>query len=585
MEKRKIRFQTIMNIILILLALYVLYTQFAQQTPKQYPVRLRFYGEYSQADGPWTPLENTDLSSMDGDLILRGDFGMQIPENSTISFYAFHLRVSFEINGKLLINTLPQECGYAQWLSVRTPRIAEGDEVRIRLSNPHGLGNAQAYKGFLESFYLGDRELVEDAVEESTLSRRIAGITVIAFSLALLAIALVFVVLRLSTGNKLWPIGIMALCYGGYLCLVSPSAGLDPAWATVNTCALYVCVITATFVLEIMLKDYLGGLRKSIASCIILMQSIGMLVLCISFVVGRFGLCTGLGLWLLLQISSTVVMLMISVWQWIVQEEKKIGTLGCCVVLLGIIVLETLNEYLMLWPERLLIDLAAALFFFSYAVHGAVSVPLNFRTAEQAEKLASDLNQSRIILAMSQIRAHFIFNVLNAISGMCKYDPQKADETVIRFARYLRGNIDVMQMDQNETFSATLRHLEDYIALEQIRFGDLLRFETDIEAENFKLPPLVLQPIVENAIKHGINPKPDGGTISLRTRQELHDVVITIEDDGVGFDVSDLEKKDSVGLSNVRFRLNQMVQGSSMQILSTKGHGTTVIITIPNQEV
>ena len=184
---------------------------------------------------------------------------------------------------------------------------------------------------------------------------------------------------------------------------------------------------------------------------------------------------------------------------------------------------------------------------------------------------------------MNQIRTHFIFNVLNAISGMCKYDPEKADRTVVRFSRYLRTNIDIMQADAPISFSAALRHVEDYIVLEQIRFGDKLRFITDITVEDFMLPPLILQPLVENAIKHGISVKPNGGTITLRTRSEKGNFLIFIEDDGVGFDPSAAGSEHSVGLKNVRFRLRHMVNGS-LSIDSTPGHGTVYTISIPQKE-
>ena len=199
-----------------------------------------------------------------------------------------------------------------------------------------------------------------------------------------------------------------------------------------------------------------------------------------------------------------------------------------------------------------------------------------------AEK-ENQLMQSRLTTMQSQIRSHFIFNILNAISGMCKYDPEKADQTVVCFARYLRTNIDIMQDEQKVTFRSALRHLEDYVALEQIRFGDHIRFVTQIYVENFMIPPLVLQPIVENAIKHGLTPKSNGGTVRLRTWTVNDEVWIEIRDDGVGFNVDAVSSERSVGLKNVRFRLEQLMHGR-MMINSTPGKGTVVTIVIPREE-
>jgi len=272
--------------------------------------------------------------------------------------------------------------------------------------------------------------------------------------------------------------------------------------------------------------------------------------------------------------------LVLGTWEWFFCSERYPGLLACSGIILIAALLEGLNEFFLLWDQRLILDVVVALFFSVYAIYGIVRVPLSFRMAAQTEKLKSDLQQSRIVLAMSQIRAHFIFNLLNAISGMCKYDPEKADATLIRFARYLRGNIDVMQEDRLESFHSTLHHLEDYIALEQVRFGDRIRFRTEIGFSDFSLPPLVLQPLVENAIKHGLMNKAEGGTITLSTRRSGDHVVITVADDGVGFPVEEPVNKSSVGLSNVRFRLEQLADGH-MELESTPGEGTVVTVTIP----
>lgn len=199
---------------------------------------------------------------------------------------------------------------------------------------------------------------------------------------------------------------------------------------------------------------------------------------------------------------------------------------------------------------------------------------------QQLQETESQLIASRTTTMLSQIRSHFIFNILNAISGMCKYDPEKADETVVRFARFLRTNINILQDDTPVYFMDALDHLEDYIALEQIRFGDRIQFEEDIQASDFVLPSLIIQPIVENAIKHGLTPKPQGGTVVLRTWKEEKNVFISIEDDGIGFDPETVDVTKSVGLENVRLRLHHMV-GGSLQIESVPGHGTIVTIRIP----
>lgn len=205
------------------------------------------------------------------------------------------------------------------------------------------------------------------------------------------------------------------------------------------------------------------------------------------------------------------------------------------------------------------------------------------RQKTELEEMETQLTLSRTATMMSQIRSHFVFNILNAISGMCKYDPEKADDTVVRFARYLRNNIGIMEDDRPLPFSTELAHLEDYVLLEQVRFGDRIEFSVDTETESFMLPPLILQPIVENAIKHGLSKKPGGGTVCIATRDDGKNIRIIVTDDGVGFEMSEPEREGAVGLKNIRYRLRHLVRGT-LEIDSHVGVGTTVTITIPKEE-
>lgn len=222
---------------------------------------------------------------------------------------------------------------------------------------------------------------------------------------------------------------------------------------------------------------------------------------------------------------------------------------------------------------------------FCYVLIEGIHLFLSYQEQkEKLEKQETQLKLSRISTMMSQIRLHFVFNVLNAISGMCKYDPEKADETIVHFARYLRNNIDIMEDDRPILFTRELECLEEYVFLEQIRFGDKVEFYTDITVDQFMIPPLILQPVVENSIKHGLVKKKNGGTVILRTLEEEENIRIIVEDDGVGFEMDKLEKEKSVGLRNIRYRLQHLVHGV-VEIESQVNTGTIVTITIPKKEV
>ena len=206
--------------------------------------------------------------------------------------------------------------------------------------------------------------------------------------------------------------------------------------------------------------------------------------------------------------------------------------------------------------------------------------------AEQKWKLAQterELTDSRIASMMSQIRNHFIFNVLGTISTYCKIDPNKADEALTKFARYLRRNINYLETTEMVIFENEIAQIEDYVALEQMRFGERIQFEENFETMNFKIPPLTVQPLVENAIKHGLTKPGRKGTVCVLTRQEKDGIIIEVTDNGIGFHTEDLEKNGSVGIKNIRYRLEHMA-GATLQIESKPEEGTKATIRIPVQQ-
>lgn len=278
-------------------------------------------------------------------------------------------------------------------------------------------------------------------------------------------------------------------------------------------------------------------------------------------------------------IIGVVILINISIVNWVRHPNRRWNSSE---TISWILILGVLGDLLLYyWKGSSFGLLFTMLAFLCFVVCVGTAFVLHAQEQERLlESKENQIMQSRITAMTGQIRSHFIFNILNAISGMCKYDPEKADETIICFARYLRANMDILQDDRPVTFHSALQHLEDYIALQQIRFGDRIRFVTDIGQEHFMLPPLILQPIVENAIKHGLTPKPSGGTITLRTWLDGDEIKLSIRDDGVGFDVDLVDESKSVGLQNVRFRLLHLMDGD-LRIESAPGCGTTVTIILP----
>ncbi len=203
--------------------------------------------------------------------------------------------------------------------------------------------------------------------------------------------------------------------------------------------------------------------------------------------------------------------------------------------------------------------------------------------ARQQRKIARqqrEIAQERTSVMVLQMRPHFIYNTLMSIHSLCRLDPLKAQKITMDFTNYLRRNFNAVASDINIPFSTELEHARAYLAVEQAQYDDMLVVNWDTPFTHFRLPPLTLQPIVENAVKHGMNPYSGPLRISIQTRHTDHRTEIIVEDTGPGFDASD-KSKPHTALENIRQRL-EMMCGGSMTISPGEGRGTKVTVSIPD---
>ena len=188
-------------------------------------------------------------------------------------------------------------------------------------------------------------------------------------------------------------------------------------------------------------------------------------------------------------------------------------------------------------------------------------------------------------LMLSQINPHFIYNTLSTIAAMCDVSPSQAKYLTIDFSCYLRQNLSNTSSDELIPFERELEHVERYLKIEKARFGDRLNIIYSIQCKDFNIPPLSIQPLVENAVKHGITKKADGGTIKISTYDIEKHHVIEIIDDGAGYDTSAPYTDDRlhVGIDNVHSRIMALCRGD-LTIKSTPNIGTRVTIEIPRKK-
>ena len=203
----------------------------------------------------------------------------------------------------------------------------------------------------------------------------------------------------------------------------------------------------------------------------------------------------------------------------------------------------------------------------------------------QLVKKEKEMAESKITTAISQIQPHFIFNSLSTIKFLVKKDQMEALEAIDEFSDYLRGSMDSLTRKCCVPFSEELELVNHYMYLEKKRFGDKINIKYDIQLDGFMVPALSVQPIVENAVKHGIRGQLKGGTIEIATKEDTKNFIIQVTDDGAGFDPQAKKEdgKSHVGIANVQKRLALMCEGT-LEIESAPQKGCQVTIRIPKRK-
>ena len=197
------------------------------------------------------------------------------------------------------------------------------------------------------------------------------------------------------------------------------------------------------------------------------------------------------------------------------------------------------------------------------------------------------LAQSRVKNASSQMQPHFLYNALSSIREIVLEDPEYASDLIYDFTTHLRACVRSLSSDALVPFSQEVENIKAYVNIEKMRFGDRLKVEYDCRETDFYIIPLSIQPLVENAVRHGVfNRGMAGGKVTVSTARGDHCILVCVEDDGVGFDfrktMQEVEDgtRDSSGLYNLIFRLKTLMK-ADVSVDSQIGCGTKVTVTIP----
>ena len=248
-------------------------------------------------------------------------------------------------------------------------------------------------------------------------------------------------------------------------------------------------------------------------------------------------------------------------------REKIAFAFYCLLPLVAIIFQNVFRGYAIAYVA--IIVTVEILFFF-------VNVEKNIELSKEEEKN----KEAQIKLMLSQIQPHFIYNSLSAISTLITIDPDGAQQSLDDFTDYLRSNLSSLTETRLIPFANELKHIKTYVNLEKLRFSDRINVIYDIGTLDFVIPPLTIQPLVENAIKHGILKKIEGGTVTLTTYETDSSYIIEVKDDGIGFDMSEIDFDENLhfGLKNISYRIKKSCEGD-LSITSKPNIGTKIIVT------
>jgi hypothetical protein len=562
-----------------------------------------FDGEYRIADGQWQKIEKgKHISSTEGDVTLRGNFHLVAPDGECvgvytdsipIALYTNHINLTFYEgeNEPFIIdveNPLYGDSACHEDWSAYVLTSGSEEPIEILIHNPHRFGNETAIDEMLSSTALWTDIEFEKGVLESGKTQRDIGLLFAIISLVVLGTALFSTLIHIKNSKIIWLFGTVILFAGIYLSYSADGVSFWNESVVSNTTILGCSMMFYMFFLCVALVQFLKDTRTIGIITVTLLGVVNAVVLVLPVLTDILFFDTWL-YWASAQILANIILLGCLIRELVVTKGKERWLYFGAILPLVSFGVDVIMTDLGLWKGGISSRYIFTVFFVVAMVVVLKVIPNGINALSKAKELETEkivlnaeLTESRISTMMSQIRPHFIYNTLGSIEQLCIIDPPKAGELVHNFAKYLRGNFGELDNPKPILMSQEMEHVRHYISIENVRFPDMT-FSFEMNSDDFHIPALTIQPIVENAIKHGLMKLSKGGTIRVVSYETESHYCVSVEDDGVGFDTDVLlDERKHVGIRNIRGRLKAMVNGT-LEIESRVGIGTTVLIKIPKE--
>ena len=560
-----------------------------------------FDGEYRIEDGPWQPIvSGQHIPSTKGDVTLRGNFHLLTPDGvyiglydggMPIALYTNHINLTFLEDGSEpyvmdVENPLFGDSSCCVTWSAHTFSPEPDGPIEILIHNPHRFGNELAIDEMLSTMALWSGIDFEKGQLDKGMTQRNTGLVFVIVAFVLLGTALFSTLIHIQYSSILWLFGQVILSAGAYFIFGSPNVSFWQESNVTNTIMLGVSMMLYMLFLSMVVTYFLRRTKKAGILAIAALCVTDLVFILLSTVTNIYFYDT----WLYWAAAQTIVNCVLLV---CLAKESRFAERGFRLTYLSMMlpliafILDALMTHWGFWQGGLISMYVFCILFIVAMIIVLRIIPRGINAAAKAQELETERNalnaqlaQSRISTMMSQIRPHFIYNALGTIEYLCEEDPKTARKLVHSFAKYLRGNFGELDNPRPIRMSQEIEHVRHYVNIEKVRFPDM-DFTFEMNSDDFMLPALTIQPIVENAIKHGLMPLDHGGSVRVTSWETPTHYCVTIEDDGVGFDPGILlDERSHIGLRNIRERLEAMVDGT-LTIHSTLGKGTTVRLEIP----
>lgn len=598
MEGKKIFKHLKKNIVLYLLLLVSIITGVlvkqsfnSMQSYDATPLKLEFAGKYSYDGENWFDFsKNTKINTKEI-VYLKGHFDYDLPDYFIVNFYLNHLDVEVIQNDRTILKTtgLAGDGKYKKftcgkyWASLRFQNLNVGEEVTIKLFNSHKFGNGSAVGEFLDNMYVGSPDTIKDYLEPTYKANQFVGYMVLIFAVLLIGAFLSSLILKFKfdINNLLLSLILIGT---GLLTLFDIKYVINAFEINrFNTAVLVVSLILTTlFVGMYNINNIKNKTCLKVSKILIIIESIFILtVMCLS-AFNALLVYDILFYWIIGANAVNLGLVAINIFD-IVKTKKAI----LMKVLISVIFIALMIDAMLIglgnYSEYKIFKFAIYVFVLYNLFLVVRMIVLAFKSSIENKKLQNIVNFNEISVKISQIQPHFLYNTLNSIYYLCEKNPKQAQNAIKNFSEYLHGNLEFLSKSEFVKIKDELSFVGKYLELEIMRYGDdKIKVVEEIENEDFKIPALIIQPLVENSIKHGLSKKSSGGTISIRTVETESDYTIFVADDGVGFDVKNYNKdgKIHIGLDNVKTRIENLCDGEFV-VESNIGEGTKIKIVIP----